>query len=254
MPNALSKLNFRDLGGLSTADGRKVRHGIIYRSEGPASFVDEHRAELGALGVRTVCDLRSKTEREAAPNDWCGPNCRVLNLDMNTDLRVSHADFWETLRHDHGAENARSALLTNYGTMPTALRAHFPRLIDTLLAREVPMIVHCTAGKDRTGVAIALLLSLLGVTREQVMLDYGRSDVFGQNMRVAGSVEDAFRKSYGFVPSPQAMAMLMGTDPEFVLAALQAVEHEWGSVEAYFSSAGVGSDRQEQLRAMLLTE
>jgi protein-tyrosine phosphatase len=92
MTVALSKLNFRDLGGLPTEDGRAIRPGLLYRSEGPASFFDEHRAELGALGVRSVCDLRSGVEREIAPNDWCGPGCRVLHLNMNTDLRASGVD------------------------------------------------------------------------------------------------------------------------------------------------------------------
>jgi protein-tyrosine phosphatase len=252
MPVALSKLNFRDLGGLPTEGGRAIRRGVIYRSEGPASFFDEHRAELGALGVRSVCDLRSGVEREIAPNDWCGPACRVLHLDMNTDLRASGAQIWRSLRTDPSPENANRVMTANYALMPAALGPHLPQIATTLLAGEVPMIIHCTAGKDRTGVAIAMLLALLGVSREQIMIDYTRSDVFGHNMRVAGSLDRAFHKSLGFAPSEQVKAVLMGASTDFLLAALQAVDRHWGSVGAYFEASGVDPRRQEQLRAALL--
>jgi protein-tyrosine phosphatase len=252
MTTALSKLNFRDLGGLSTADGRVVRAGLLYRSEGPASFVDEHRAELGALRVRSVCDLRSHGEREAAPNDWCGPGVEVLPLDMNTDLRVAGADHWQSLRADPGVENATRVIANNYRLMPAALGPHLPAIVAALLEGKVPMIIHCTAGKDRTGVAIALLLSLLGVTREQILLDYAKSDVFAQNLRVAGPVEEAFRATFGFVPGEPVMALLIGTQSEFLLAALRSVEESWGSVAAYFAANGIDPARQERLRRMLL--
>jgi len=252
MTVALSKLNFRDLGGLHTLDGRIVRSNILFRSEGPASFFDEHRAELGALGVRSVCDLRSDVERRSAPNDWCGPGCRVLHLDMNTDLRAAGADFWESLRTDPSPANARRVITNNYSLMPAALSPHLAKMVDALLAHEVPMVVHCTAGKDRTGVAVAILLTLLGVRRADILSDYAKSDVFGRNLRMAGSVNEAFRTSFGFVPSEAAMDMLIGTDSDFVVAALQTLERECGSIAAYFEASGVDPGRQEQLRSTLL--
>lgn len=233
MTVALSKLNFRDLGGLRTLDGRLVRSGVIYRSEGPASFFAEHRRELGALGVRSVCDLRSAGERAAAPNDWCGSDCRVLHFDMNTDVRVSAAQS-DSLRPDSTMNDAHRLMRRNYVLMPAALSPHLSSMVDALLANGVPMIVHCTAGKDRTGVAIALLLSLLGVTREDIVTDYARSDVFGQNLRAAGMLDETHRKIFGFVPGDPVMAMMVKTHEEFLLAALTAVDSGWGSVPSYF--------------------
>jgi protein-tyrosine phosphatase len=252
MTAALSKLNFRDLGGLSATGRRRIRAGILFRSEGPASFLEEHRAELMTLGVRSVCDLRSATERQQAPNDWIGPACRLLNLDMNTDLRAAGADFWESLRTDPSEANARRVMARNYNLMPAALLPHVSKIAAALLAREVPMVVHCTAGKDRTGVAVAILLSLLGVSREDIVSDYAKSDVFGQNMKLAGSVDEAFRSSFGFVPAETVMTLLVGTDSTFLVGALQALGHEWGSVAGYFAAAGVDPGQQEQLRAVLL--
>jgi protein-tyrosine phosphatase len=254
MTVALSKLNFRDIGGLPAADGRVVRSGLIYRSEGPASFFEAHREELGALGIRAVCDLRSAIEREAAPNDWCGPGCRVLNMDMNTDLRAAGARDWESLRDDLSEANARRVISRNYSLMPAAFRPHLRPMVDALLGGEVPMIVHCTAGKDRTGVAVAVLLSLLGVSRELILSDYARSDVFARNLRLTGSVDHAFQNHFGFVPPDTVMDLLIGVQPDFLGAALDEMNREWGSVSGYFAAAGVDAGRQQRISQMLLEQ
>ena len=106
MTIALSRLNFRDIGGLPTADGGQVRSGILFRSEGPASFFEDHHAELSDLGFRSVADLRSTIERDAAPHGWCGPDCRMLDLDMNTDLRAQGEDMWLSLGREPTAARA----------------------------------------------------------------------------------------------------------------------------------------------------
>lgn len=252
MTIALSKLNFRDVGGLSAGDRSRVRNGILYRSEGPASFFDDHRAELGTLGFRSVCDLRSQRERETAPNDWCGPDCRLLNLEMNTDLRAQGMDMWDSLRADPSVNNARRAMTESYREMPGALLPHIPALTRALLGGEVPMMVHCSAGKDRTGVTVALLLSLVGVSRADILADYAKSYVFGENMRKAGSIEEAFLKSFGYVASEAVITTLNGAEKDFLLSALAEVELRWGSVEAYFATAGIDGATQAGLRDALL--
>jgi protein-tyrosine phosphatase len=252
MTETLQTLNFRDIGGIATRDGRRVRSGVVFRSEGPGSFDAVHRRELAALRIRSVCDLRSAVEREAAPNDWCDADTRILNLDMNTDLRVAGAGMWESLRSDPSPENARRVLTRNYSLMPAALRPHLASIAAALLDGSVPMILHCTAGKDRTGVAIAILLSLLGVGDEEILADYARSDVFARNLRIAGSVDLAFRKHFGFAPDPQVMELIIGTQDDFLRAALRTVERDFGSVPGYFIAGGIDVAQQDALRTALL--
>jgi protein-tyrosine phosphatase len=248
----LSKLNFRDLGGLRARSGQVVKRGLLYRSEGPANYSSAHRDELAALGVRTVCDLRSEAECSAEPNDWCGPACRVLHLSMNTDLRARDDTVWESFRSDPSAENTRRVMMQAHTLMPAALSPHWPLITGAIVAGETPLIVHCTAGKDRTGVAIALLLELLQIPPEEIIADYAKSDVFAQNMRMAGTVESGFRKTFGFVPPEAAIDLLIGTEREYLRAALQEVDRRWGSIERYFSSSGVDAAEQAAVRGALL--
>jgi len=114
--------------------------------------------------------------------------------------------------------------------------------------------VHCTAGKDRTGVAVAVLLSLLGVSRELILSDYARSDVFARNLRLAGSVDHAFQNHFGFVPPDTVMNLLIGVQPDFLGAALDEVDREWGSVSGYFTAGGVDAGRQQRISEMLLDQ
>jgi len=251
MIQALSRLNFRDLGGLPTVDGGRVRHGVLIRCEGPGSFDELHHAELAALGIRSVADLRSEGERAAAPHRWTGDGCQVLELDMNTDLRARRAEQWEALRTDPTADCALAAMLENYRLMPSAFLPHLPVLVDTLLAGEAPMLVHCTAGKDRTGVVVALLLEYVNVGRDAIMADYLQSEIFGQNILASGRVEERLSKSFGFVPTSEMARVLTGVQPDFLDVALEAVVAGWGGVAGYFAAAGVDSARGRELKRRL---
>ena len=254
MTIALSRLNFRDIGGLPTADGGRVRSGILFRSEGPASFFEDHHAELSDLGFRSVADLRSTIERDAAPHGWCGPDCRMLDLDMNTDLRAQGEEMWMSLGREPTAARAIEVMTHNYGLMPQAFLPHLSRMVDALLAQDTPMLVHCTAGKDRTGVVVALFLELLAVPRPVIIEDYRKSDIFGQNLRVSGHLKRDLQKTFGFVPPDDMVAILIGVQDDFLLSALDMVATRWGGIEGYFEAAGVDAERRAALRQLLATD
>jgi protein-tyrosine phosphatase len=250
MTVALSRLNFRDLGGLPAAGG-VLRHHALFRSEGPASFLDDHHAELERLGIRLICDLRAPVEREAAPHRW--PHAaRTLHLDLTNDLRSEASEGWAALRNDPSEAGALRAMTLNYAAMPAALHPQLAPLADALLAGGLPVLIHCTAGKDRTGVLIALLLILLGVPREAVVADYLRSDIFAANLRLGGSIADAFVKTFGFTPSQATINAMIGVNPAFLEAAFAAIDQHWGSLADYFRSAGLTGARQAQLCAALV--
>lgn len=251
MTRELGKLNFRDVGGLAAADGSQVRRGMIFRSEGPASFEPVHRDELAALGFRLVCDLRAAAEREKSPNDWAG-SARLLNLDINSDLRASPGELLTTMGASPSLERLKDATLHNYSVTPAALRPKLRSLVEAITNAETPALIHCTAGKDRTGVLVALLLLALGVPEETVMADYLRSAVFGQNLRARGGLNEQIETVFGFLPDDAFVDLLIGVDAELLDAALASVRSRWGSVDAYFLAAGVEADLMGRYREVML--
>ncbi len=251
MTVALSKLNFRDIGGLPTEAGGVVRPGIIYRSEGPANFEPVHRDELAALGIRLVCDLRADTERAKDPNDWAD-GARLLNLDVTADLRVQTNDGWMALKDDPSPEAARKALIDNYSAIPEAIRPHLRALVIAIVEGETPVFIHCTAGKDRTGVMLALLLRAVGVSDDLIFADYLRSDIFGQNLRLRGGIHEQFEEHFGFRPSEAVIDAMIGVDLDMLNAALAAVDRDWTSIEGYFAAANIDGPLLTRFREALV--
>lgn len=252
MTATLLRLNFRDIGGIAAQSGRLIRKGLVYRSEGPASFDDLHAEELRALGIRLVCDLRSEIERDRDPHRWLTDGVRVLDLDMNTDLRAGSNDGWAYLRDNPTRAGALTAMRHNYAAMPAALLPQLAGFIDALIAGETPMLVHCTAGKDRTGVLLAVLLRALGVAQVDIMQDYLRSDVFGKNRSMGKSLADSFDAYFGFVPPDEVIATLMGVHPAFLEAAFAVIDSDWGGMGGYLAVAGIDSGKERALRDAVL--
>ena len=249
---ALSDLNFRDLGGLPTTSGTQLARGILLRGEGPKNLDEDHRDELRTLGIRSIFDLRSAGERAEAPHDWHDANCTWHHFDMNQDLRAAATTEWERLRDNPDPRAGVLVMSQNYAAMPAALTRYWPEMANALLGGATPAVINCTAGKDRTGVAVALLLDLLEVPREAIMDDYFRSAIFGENMAIKGSIERGFMESFGFVPSQPVIDALVGVNAEFLDAAFDRVDGEWGGIEPYFAASGVDAARQGELRALFL--
>src|SRR5882757_5436452 len=159
--------NFRDLGGYRTADGRIVRRATVFRSAHLGNLTEEDRAALARLGVRTIVDLRGVSEAAETPHSIDGVDCRVVGA----KIRGAVAD---------GSANPHlmmQFLTDHYRDYPRRCAPGFRTLFATLSdGTHRPLVFHCTAGKDRTGFASALLLSLLGVPWESVMEDYLRTN------------------------------------------------------------------------------
>jgi protein-tyrosine phosphatase len=251
MSDSITNLNFRDLGGLPAASGR-VRSGMLFRGEGPRNFSPTQLGELQALGIRTIFDLRSSEERLKVPHQWHGPECNWLGLDVDADLRVFGHDGQERLRQGPDPSIAIETMQETYRSIPKSLAPHWPVIVETLLADGAPALVNCTAGKDRTGVAIAFLLELAGVPRDVIMQDYLASAIFGENMFRAGTIEAGFMGSYGFLPSPGQIDALVGVRPDYLEAAWDDVERDNSGLEDYFENAGVDRTSRDAIRTMLV--
>jgi protein-tyrosine phosphatase len=251
MTEPITSLNFRDLGGLPAAGG-EVRYGTLYRSEGPRNFSTSQLAELQALGINAIIDLRSAEERQDAPHQWHHQNCTWLGLDVDADLRVFGHDGRERLLKGSAPDIAIDTMKETYRSIPKSLARHWPVIAETLISGGVPALINCTAGKDRTGVAIAFLLEIAGVPRNIIMKDYLASNIFGENMFRAGTIEAGFMGSYGFLPSQGQIEALVGVRSDYLESAWSEVEQNWQGMDAYFAESGINKNTQTNLRAKLV--
>ena len=164
--------NLRDLGGYRVADGRTVRFGLVFRSASLAALTEADLRAFGGIGVRTVCDLRGEREAARAPSRLPADGAtKVVRLPIEPRVGASLRDL--LAREEATGEDVRDLLRTAYTAYATDHLPRYRALFDLLLRDErLPLLFHCSAGKDRTGFGAALLLTALGVPRETVAADY----------------------------------------------------------------------------------
>ncbi len=233
--------NFRDLGGYRTADGRTVRRGSVFRSAHLGTLTDADRRSIGRLGVRTVVDLRGVNEAAETPHRVEGLGCRIVGAHIEPGvgekIRGAVAD---------GSANPfvmMGFLTDHYRDYPRRCAPGFRTLFATLSEDDHrPLVFHCTAGKDRTGFASALLLTLLGVPWETVMEDYLRTN-------------DLWTGHIGRYPELDidTRAAIVEARTPYLEAAFDVVSADYGSPEAFAEKAlGLDAKLRGRLKADLL--
>ncbi len=247
--------NFRDLGGYATTDGRHVRTGLVFRSNALSALTQADEARIDQLHIVAEIDLRTVQERQQEPDRWLHKP-----FDIYESPKPSLAPILRQLMPGvKDAATARHALQTFYAGMPDAYRTEFASLFRSLAAGREPLLIHCTAGKDRTGVAAAILLSALGVPRQTVVADYKLTEKLlpppdASATTSAGSA--AIAKSQAATALSRlpadAKAELWRSEDSFILAALRSIDSEYGSVDGYLRT-GLGLSAAEiiHIRALL---
>jgi protein-tyrosine phosphatase len=246
-------LNFRDLGGYRTAGGQRVKCGRLFRSGSISRLTDQDCAYVTGLGIRTVFDLRTTVERTNEPNLWAeAAQITYWSRDYGTsfgDLRgMLGSGSFDT------AEQARQVMIGAYRKLPFEQAPAYAELFRRLADDEVPLIFHCSAGKDRAGTAAALILSALGVPRETVLADYLLSDLVAEaRQRQWASVERGeLHNPIGALP-PQALRVILGAEADFLQTAFTVIEERHGDLEAYLANElSVSPAMLGKIRSLLL--
>ena len=259
MPRRLIALeggcNFRDIGGYCTPDGRTVRWGQVYRAGVLSYFTDADRDTLIGLGVRAICDLRRAEEREREPTAWPEDSTHALSWDDGTDAPTIRACF---ARHPYTAAGMRSAMIDLYRALPIWMAPRMRGFLECLTSGKTPLVIHCAAGKDRTGIAVALLLGMLGIPREVIIEDYLLTNHTTDYEQFVLS-RQALR--LGLPPTQHPLLelpadirqVLFGADPAYLDAGLEQIEREFGGMDAYVgSTVGVNREARERIKNALL--
>ena len=237
--------NFRDLGGYRTADGRTVKWGLLYRSGQMHDLTPADYAYLQGLGIRTVCDFRDTRERAGESTLWpAGRKPKVLSDDYALDMSgLALPGDPSTWTH----EQVVTAMTATYPKLLDQFRGQYARMFAELLAGDVPLAFHCTAGKDRTGVAAALLLTALGVPRATIVEDYLLSN---QHMAPPPAHPTGFWAKL----SPEAARTFAGVDRRYIEAVFAVTDRHPGGTMGYLKDElGLGPSQIAKLRALYLT-
>jgi protein-tyrosine phosphatase len=211
--------NFRDLGGLATSHGPYVRRARVYRSDHLARLSAADHQRLFALRVTRCVDLRGHLEREVTPYHLPGAEQEHLAIEPTVLVRLrelkargqqpSHAEAVELMCDTY------RAFVRKQGPV-------FGRLLTRIADHEEALVFHCTAGKDRTGMAAALLLELLGVHRDDVMEDYLLTNTL-------------YRRDHHLVEEapPEVLDVLWTVQADFLQAAWRCIDEEFGGLDNY---------------------
>lgn len=173
--------NFRRVSGWQSQDGRTVRPDFLYRADALNQLSDADQARLIALGIRRVFDLRATSEKQRAPSRW--PERMVFTLWAEAES-AAEADLTAMMQREGlSAGDFRAAMCQVYARFPYDLANAVKALAGAILSADeaAAFLVYCTAGKDRTGFVVAMLLHAIGVTPEQVMADYLLSNANFEN-------------------------------------------------------------------------
>jgi protein-tyrosine phosphatase len=237
-------MNFRDLGGYPAADGRRTRWRRLFRADSLGDLTPRDLARIGELGLRGLIDFRIEAERRLKP-DRLPEDSGVRTLELGF-LPAGTLDMLARVRARSitTAELEREVL----GHYRLFVRDHASEYRQAVLfasdPTNYPLLIHCTSGKDRTGVAAAILLLAVGVPRETVLQDYDLTNHYRRDV------------SHLFGPNtpPEVISLLLSAPSHYLEAALDEMEQRFGSFSGYLEK-GLGVDDAARARLVeLMTE
>lgn len=231
--------NFRDVGGYATRDGRTTRHGVLFRSDNLGGLQDGDRERFQAMGIRTIVDLRRPREIEKlggrAPQ-WA---CSVWH-----NVALKNPAWLEGDYSEH--EGPVAYLIARYLESAEVTGAEYARVLGILADPETgPVAVHCLGGRDRTGMVFAMLLDLLGVPDDVIAADYHFTEL--STARFVAWYRSVEPNAADLPP------YLAVTPAEVILAVLERLRDEHGSIEAYVRAHGLSSEEIAALRDLYLS-
>ena len=237
--------NFRDFGGYA-AGARRLKAGLLYRSGHPARATDADLARLAELGLAVIVDLRRANEREREPARWSGFPARIIENDLGQESLEEWSDF--IARSDLSEASFRNYMLDYYRKAPFQSRHIdlYARYFQALAETSGPVLVHCAAGKDRTGILCALTHHLAGVSEADIFEDFLATNEPERLAARLPMIREVIQTATGKAATDAALMTAMRVEAEYLAQALDAMRERHGSLErrpSTLADAGNGDHR-----------
>ena len=249
--------NFRDMGGYCAADGRSLRWGRVFRSGHLADMTDDCGTEIFARDIETVIDFRSDAEKVRHPLRWPEswiPDYHPVPIGGNAAAWVKEL-YDKLAKTSFPKQELHQQFIKAFETIPIANQTGLRRFFDTLIDNNKgnAVLFHCTAGKDRTGIAGALLMKALGINEEQIMEDFLLTNTAVDLELTSGTIAEWLSAKAGQTIAPSAVLPLVGVEPAFLEAAYSAIRKAYGSVDTYLETEmGLAPGRRDKLKDLFL--
>lgn len=251
--------NFRDFGGVETVSGAQVLRGRLYRAAHLGDATEGDLARMRTLRLQAIVDLRRLEERRSHPNRIprreppLVEQLTVIESDIGGDGEAPHVAF---LRQGDLSDAAiERFMLDFYQEAPYEPRHRdlFGRTFALLPELSGGILVHCAAGKDRTGLLAALILSALGVPESSIMADYLRTNEGAFTPPRVALIAEQVQARLGIAPSDALVRILLGVKAAYLERALATIRDRSGSIDLYLDGLGVGPGLRERLCLQLTT-
>lgn len=245
--------NFRDFGDYA-AGPRRLKRGLLYRSASQSRATDADLEKLAGLGLSVIVDLRRANEREREPSRrWNGFAARVIENDIGQES----ADEWHTFiaTSDLSVESFRDYMLDYYRKAPHQARHVdlYRRYFHALAEADGPILVHCAAGKDRTGIICALTHHVAGVHHDDIVEDYLLTNDPERLEKRLPQIREIVHEAAGRVASDDALITAMRVEAEYLDMAFQVMREQHGSIDGYLDEAlGLDAPLRARLHDRLL--
>ncbi|MBV1884183.1 MAG: tyrosine-protein phosphatase [Pseudomonadales bacterium] len=255
-------INFRDMGGYRTREGRTLKWKRVFRSGQLSGLTETGVREMRSIGIETVFDLRSKTERDIFPTDQNKLDLADL-VEWKTDElpdQFKNALGWKESIATLDAKIVRKCMKDNYPVKLYSHKSIYREMLVTISKGDAPLLFHCAAGKDRTGVGAAIILGLLGVDEETIVSDYlitqGQLGDKLESWAAGGAVLDdsylGFQKVMSVAPF-EVVQPVFEANVSYIQCLLDYVQQHFGSFEAYVKEVlKIDDDLINRLKTQML--
>lgn len=240
--------NFRDIGGLPTMEGKKVKFGLVFRSDNLSKLKRREFDRFNALQIQTVIDLRTKNEIESK-KDNLPENVIYFASPIVSDQGDLMAQMkGKVLRGEVSEEESRALMKEFYTKCITDNIPLLQEIIQKIAIAEEPILYHCSAGKDRTGIVTALLLSILKVDRETITNEYLLSNYY-RSAKIKSTIQKA-KLLKVIRPNLKTTVILnfMSVDSDYINAVFETIDQNYGGVDAFITNElGINASMREKI-------
>jgi protein-tyrosine phosphatase len=218
-------VNFRDIGGYTTKDGKKVKMNVLYRSAALNTLTDADLDKLSGLHIKYNFDFRGPFEVKTAQDKMPTGTIRI-SLPAGSE-NIGDSNYMKNM----SSMIKSDSFLLSFYTNLTPFKDRYTPLFDSLLSNKnvSPMLFHCTAGKDRTGIAAALILYALGVDEQTIYEDYEATNYYRRNENAKTIAQ--MTRYYGL--DEKTASNLMGAKKEYIAATFTTIRAQYGTIELY---------------------